>query len=143
MTKRRSATRNGRNGNGHTAVKAAPAARVSAIVDDADPSARLPVLKTYKIFIGGKFPRTESGRYYVLKSPKGQPLANMCKCSRKDFRDWDSEDRWDRHTHKWGLRTSDPAGRDIRWRPTWRLQTGSNAECWVRCMREVNWGTTL
>src|SRR5438477_7836784 len=87
MAKRQSATRNGRNGNGHTAVKAAPAARVSAIVDDADESARLPVLKTYKIFIGGKFPRTESGRYYVLKSPKGQPLANMCKCSRKDFRD--------------------------------------------------------
>src|SRR3954464_7837178 len=51
------------------------------------PSARLPVLKTYKIYIGGKFPRTESGRYYLLKDPKGQPIANMCLCSRKDFRD--------------------------------------------------------
>jgi acyl-CoA reductase-like NAD-dependent aldehyde dehydrogenase len=51
------------------------------------PSTRLPVLKTYKIYIGGKFPRTESGRYYLLKDPKGQPIANMCLCSRKDFRD--------------------------------------------------------
>ncbi|HEY1684095.1 MAG TPA: aldehyde dehydrogenase family protein [Tepidisphaeraceae bacterium] len=48
---------------------------------------RLPVLKTYKIFIGGKFPRTESGRYYVLKDPNGQAIANICDCSRKDFRD--------------------------------------------------------
>jgi acyl-CoA reductase-like NAD-dependent aldehyde dehydrogenase len=48
---------------------------------------RLPVLKTYKIYVGGKFPRTESGRYYLLKSPAGEPLANVCQCSRKDFRD--------------------------------------------------------
>jgi acyl-CoA reductase-like NAD-dependent aldehyde dehydrogenase len=49
---------------------------------------RLPVLKTYKIFIGGKFPRTESGRFYPLKNPNtGNPLANVCLCSRKDFRD--------------------------------------------------------
>ena len=50
-------------------------------------SERLPVLKTYKIYVGGKFPRTESGRYYLLKTPKGEPIANMCLCSRKDFRD--------------------------------------------------------
>src|SRR6476619_6867697 len=50
-------------------------------------SERLPVLKTYKIYIGGKFPRTESGRYYLLKDSKGQPIANMCLCSRKDFRE--------------------------------------------------------
>lgn len=48
---------------------------------------RLPVLKTYKIYVGGKFPRTESGRYYLLKNAAGQPLANVCDCSRKDFRD--------------------------------------------------------
>ena len=48
---------------------------------------RLPVLKTYKIYIGGKFPRTESGRYYLLKNNKGKPIANVCLCSRKDFRD--------------------------------------------------------
>ena len=48
---------------------------------------RLSVLKTYKIYIGGQFPRTESGRYYVASSPKGEHLANMCFCSRKDVRD--------------------------------------------------------
>src|SRR5207248_1048836 len=31
--------------------------------------------------------RTESGRYYLLKSNKGEAIANMCLCSRKDFRD--------------------------------------------------------
>ena len=50
-------------------------------------SNRLEVLKTYKIYIGGQFPRTESGRTYVAFSPKGDPLANMCLSSRKDFRD--------------------------------------------------------
>ncbi len=48
---------------------------------------RLSVLKTYKIYIGGQFPRTESGRYYVASNPKGEHLANMCLCSRKDVRD--------------------------------------------------------
>ena len=49
--------------------------------------ARLEVLKTYKIYIGGKFPRTESGRYYEAKDSKGVVLANVCLSSRKDFRD--------------------------------------------------------
>lgn len=48
--------------------------------------ARLEVLKTYKIYIGGKFPRTESGRYYSPKNPKGQVLGNLCLSSRKDIR---------------------------------------------------------
>ena len=48
---------------------------------------RLPVMKTYKIFIGGKFPRTESGRYYQPKGADGKPLANICRSSRKDVRD--------------------------------------------------------
>jgi len=48
---------------------------------------RITVLKTYKIYIGGQFPRTESGRYYVAANPKGEHLANMCLCSRKDVRD--------------------------------------------------------
>jgi acyl-CoA reductase-like NAD-dependent aldehyde dehydrogenase len=49
---------------------------------------RLPVLKTYKVYIGGKFPRTESGQYYLLKHPAtGEALANVCRCTRKDFRD--------------------------------------------------------
>jgi acyl-CoA reductase-like NAD-dependent aldehyde dehydrogenase len=51
-------------------------------------SARLPILKTYKIYINGKFPRTESGRYYELKMPqRDTALANVSHCSRKDFRD--------------------------------------------------------
>jgi acyl-CoA reductase-like NAD-dependent aldehyde dehydrogenase len=48
---------------------------------------RLEVLKTYKIYIGGQFPRTESGRYYVATNESGQQLANVCLSSRKDFRD--------------------------------------------------------
>lgn len=48
---------------------------------------RLEVLKTYKIYIGGQFPRTESGRYYVPTNADGKKLANVCLSSRKDFRD--------------------------------------------------------
>lgn len=47
---------------------------------------RLEILKTYKIYIGGQFPRTESGRYYTPKDKKGNPLANVCLSSRKDVR---------------------------------------------------------
>ncbi len=47
---------------------------------------RLDINKTYKLYIGGKFPRTESGRYYPLKNKKGNLIANMCLASRKDFR---------------------------------------------------------
>jgi len=54
---------------------------------DSQTDQRLGVLKTYKLYIGGKFPRTESGRYYPLKSSTGQTLANMCQASRKDFRE--------------------------------------------------------
>lgn len=47
---------------------------------------RLEVLKTYKIYIGGSFPRTESGRYYTPKNDKGEALGNICLSSRKDVR---------------------------------------------------------
>lgn len=47
---------------------------------------RLNILKTYKIYIGGQFPRTESGRYYTPLDKKGNPLANMCLSSGKDVR---------------------------------------------------------
>ncbi len=46
---------------------------------------RIEVLKTYKIYIGGSFPRTESGRYYPLVVNK-KTVANMCLSSVKDFR---------------------------------------------------------
>ncbi|SIT78002.1 aldehyde dehydrogenase family protein [Microbacterium sp. RU33B] len=48
---------------------------------------RLAVPKTYKLYIGGKFPRTESGRTYEVVSPKGEFLANAALASRKDGRD--------------------------------------------------------
>lgn len=47
---------------------------------------RLEILKTYKIYIGGQFPRTESGRYYTPLDAKGKALANVCLSSRKDLR---------------------------------------------------------
>lgn len=47
---------------------------------------RVEILKTYKIFINGQFPRTESGRYYPLKNKQGKLIANVCLCSRKDLK---------------------------------------------------------
>lgn len=47
---------------------------------------RLEVLKTYKIYIGGQFPRTESGRYYPLNDSKGKLIGNICLSSKKDIR---------------------------------------------------------
>ena len=47
---------------------------------------RIAVAKTYKIYIGGKFPRTESGRYFTFEDKQGNVVANMCRGSRKDFR---------------------------------------------------------
>jgi acyl-CoA reductase-like NAD-dependent aldehyde dehydrogenase len=49
-------------------------------------SPRLGVLKTYKLFIDGKFPRSESEQSYIVNSPDGTKLANICLGSRKDFR---------------------------------------------------------
>ena len=49
-------------------------------------ASRVPVDKTYKIYIGGKFPRTESGRYFPLQDSTGTLIANICRGSRKDFR---------------------------------------------------------
>ncbi|WP_131737114.1 aldehyde dehydrogenase family protein [Actinomadura roseirufa] len=48
---------------------------------------RLTVRKTYKLFIGGAFPRSESGRSYVVDDAKGGFLANASRASRKDVRD--------------------------------------------------------
>lgn len=48
---------------------------------------RLSVLKTYKLYVGGKFPRSESGRVYEVSDSKGKWLANAPLSSRKDSRD--------------------------------------------------------
>ena len=47
---------------------------------------RVEILKTYKIYIGGAFPRTESGRYYTPLNKTGEGIGNMCLSSRKDVR---------------------------------------------------------
>ena len=52
-----------------------------------DASTRLEVRKTYKLYIGGQFPRSESGRSYTVAAADGSPLANAVRGSRKDLRD--------------------------------------------------------
>ncbi|QNE20850.1 aldehyde dehydrogenase [Kribbella qitaiheensis] len=49
--------------------------------------ARLDVRKTYKLYVGGAFPRSESGRSYVVNDARGKFLANASQASRKDGRD--------------------------------------------------------
>ncbi|MGH2512103.1 MAG: aldehyde dehydrogenase family protein [Candidatus Limnocylindrales bacterium] len=48
---------------------------------------RIDVRKTYKQYIGGAFPRSESGRTYLVRTPRGDELANASRASRKDLRD--------------------------------------------------------
>ncbi len=50
-------------------------------------SDRLAVRKTYKLYVGGQFPRSESGRSYVVHAADGSPIANAVRASRKDVRD--------------------------------------------------------
>ncbi len=47
---------------------------------------RLNVKKTYKLYINGEFPRTESGRSYAVRTKGGELVANACRGSRKDLR---------------------------------------------------------
>jgi acyl-CoA reductase-like NAD-dependent aldehyde dehydrogenase len=51
------------------------------------PGARLVVKKTYKLFVNGAFPRSESGRTYPVHGPGGELLAHAARASRKDLRD--------------------------------------------------------
>ncbi len=48
---------------------------------------RIDIKKTYKLFIGGQFPRSESGRTYEIKGTNGKFIANPALASRKDLRD--------------------------------------------------------
>jgi acyl-CoA reductase-like NAD-dependent aldehyde dehydrogenase len=50
-------------------------------------AARIEVRKTYKLYVGGAFPRSESGRTYEVADTKGRFLANAALASRKDARD--------------------------------------------------------
>jgi acyl-CoA reductase-like NAD-dependent aldehyde dehydrogenase len=72
---------------GKTTIKKVTASLGGNGIHENGASKRLEVLKTYKIFIGGQFPRTESGRYYIPVNASGKKLANVCLSSRKDFRD--------------------------------------------------------
>jgi acyl-CoA reductase-like NAD-dependent aldehyde dehydrogenase len=56
-------------------------------MSESEKAARLSVFKTYKLFVGGKFPRSESGRVYEVTDSKGRWLANAPQSSRKDARD--------------------------------------------------------
>ena len=73
-----------------TAAKRARNPRATRSAPSASPpvagSARVPVAKTYKLYIDGKFPRSESGRYYPLQDSRERLIANVCLGSRKDFR---------------------------------------------------------
>jgi acyl-CoA reductase-like NAD-dependent aldehyde dehydrogenase len=70
---------------GRDGTSRAVAARAGAV--PAAPVGRIEVRKTYKLYIGGAFPRTESGRSYLVSGADGAPLANACRASRKDLRD--------------------------------------------------------
>ena len=65
----------------------AKAPKLESVQSNGKPKTRLEILKTYKIYIGGKFPRTESGRYYIAENGNKEKLANVCLSSRKDFRE--------------------------------------------------------
>jgi acyl-CoA reductase-like NAD-dependent aldehyde dehydrogenase len=69
------------------AKSAKPAKSAKASPSTARTPLRIDVLKTYKLFIGGKFPRSESGRVYEVTDSQGNWLANAPQSSRKDARD--------------------------------------------------------
>jgi acyl-CoA reductase-like NAD-dependent aldehyde dehydrogenase len=74
------ASTNGRGPTGRALTSAA--SRTVARV-----SGRVEVRKAYKLYIGGQFPRSESGRSYVVNAADGAPLANAVRASKKDLRD--------------------------------------------------------
>jgi len=78
--KRAGGSRAATNGRGPTSRAVTPAATRTV-------AARVEVRKTYKLYIGGQFPRSESGRSYVVNAADGTPLANAVRASKKDLRD--------------------------------------------------------
>jgi acyl-CoA reductase-like NAD-dependent aldehyde dehydrogenase len=91
-SRRRAGTNQGRSSNQieKSAALGSSASGSSASASAPAPSSsptRIPVRKTYKLYVGGQFPRSESGRSYLVRSPDGTPLANAVRSSRKDLRD--------------------------------------------------------
>jgi acyl-CoA reductase-like NAD-dependent aldehyde dehydrogenase len=70
-----------------TTTKPAPNVAGTSGEDRGSAPARVPVEKTYKLYIGGKFPRTESGRTLPFSSASSGTVAQVCRASRKDFRE--------------------------------------------------------
>lgn len=71
-------------GGGSAKAKKSPAPGRTSV---RTPARRIDVFKTYKLFVGGKFPRSESGRVYEVTDSEGNWLANVPQSSRKDARD--------------------------------------------------------
>jgi acyl-CoA reductase-like NAD-dependent aldehyde dehydrogenase len=78
--RKRASRSNGSTGTGRAVARRA---RTTSAPD----VGRIEVRKTYKLYIGGAFPRTESGRSYLVSTSDGTPLANANRASRKDLRD--------------------------------------------------------
>jgi len=74
-------------GSNGTDAAAARRGRPVPTVPAVPAAARIDVRKTYKLYIGGAFPRTESGRSYLVSAADGAPLANANRASKKDLRD--------------------------------------------------------
>ncbi|GAB3475651.1 aldehyde dehydrogenase family protein [Nocardiopsis coralliicola] len=74
------------SGKASAVARAAVAALGTRLASAAGPG-RLPVLKTRKLYVGGAFPRSESGRSYPVSAHDGTHLANAALGSRKDARD--------------------------------------------------------
>jgi acyl-CoA reductase-like NAD-dependent aldehyde dehydrogenase len=70
-----------------TIKRASAAGKAGTVTSAPAPTARLAVRKTYKLYIGGAFPRSESGRSYPVLGADGQLLAHAAQASRKDVRD--------------------------------------------------------
>ncbi len=67
---------------------------------------RLAVRKTYKLYVGGAFPRSESGRSYEVTDARGAFLANAAWASRKDARDAESPSPAATSSQNWACRPS-------------------------------------
>jgi acyl-CoA reductase-like NAD-dependent aldehyde dehydrogenase len=80
-TRRGSPSSNGRNGTSRAVARRTQTTAAAAV------PARIAVRKTYKLFVGGAFPRSESGRSYLVSAADGTPLVNAARASRKDLRD--------------------------------------------------------
>jgi delta 1-pyrroline-5-carboxylate dehydrogenase len=80
-TRQSSPSSNGRNGTSRAIARRSQSEAAAAS------SPRIAVRKTYKLYVGGAFPRSESGRSYVVSAADGTTLANASRASRKDLRD--------------------------------------------------------